>query len=115
MQVQASQIGSVMVVALDGRIDHEQSPGFQAALEPFVAACKSEGTPLLFDFSRVEYISSVGLRALMLIARAVTAQKGKIAISGLQPMVLEVFQISRFNLVYQIHDTTAAGVAALGE
>ena len=115
MQVQASQTGSVTIVAPASRIDHQHAPGFQQAMEPYVAACKSGGTSLLLDFSGVEYISSVGLRALMLIARAVSAQKGKIAIAALQPLVREVFEISRFNLVFKLHDTVAAGVAALEE
>lgn len=113
MQVQASQIGRVAVVAVYGRIDHEHTTEFQVALDPYVAACKEGHAPLLLDFSNVEYISSVGLRALMLFNRTVTVQKGKIAIAALQPVVLELFEISRFNLVYQIHDTTLAGAAAL--
>lgn len=113
MQVQLSQSGPVVVIAATGRIDHAQTPGFQQALEPYVSACRSGAAPLLIDFTGVEYISSVGLRALMLVARAVTAQKGKVAIAGLRPVVREVFQISRFHLVFKIYDSVEAGAAAL--
>ena len=113
MQIQSRQDGPVVVVAPSGRIDHAQTPVFQEALAPFVTACKAGGAPLLIDFSGIEYISSVGLRALMLIARTVTAQKGRVAIAGLQPVVREVFEISRFHLVFKLYDDVAAGSAAL--
>ena len=61
--------------------------------------------PLLRDFAGVEYVSSVGLRVLMLAAKQVKAQNGRIAIAALTPLVSEVFQISRFDLVFSVFDT----------
>lgn len=113
MQIQESRFGEVIVVAPAGRIDHAHTPDFQQALAPYVAACTGAGAPLLLDFSGIDYISSVGLRALMLIARAVTAQHGKVAIAGLRPVVREVFEISRFHLVVKIYDTVESGAAAM--
>lgn len=103
--------GAANVVAPASRIDQSSADGFQAALAPYLAACTKDGTPLVLDFSGVEYISSVGLRVLMLAARQTTAQGGRIAIAGLQPLVREVFEISRFNLVFKIFDDVAAAVA----
>ena len=114
MELSSTQIGAITVVAPKGRIDHAQAPLFQQAMQTHVAACTHEGGALLLDFSGIDYISSVGLRALMLIARTVGAQKGKVAIAALQPTVREVFEISRFHLVLKVHDSVDAGVAALG-
>ena len=61
--------------------------------------------PLLRDFAGVEYVSSVGLRVLMLTAKQVKAQNGRIAIAALTPLVSEVFQISRFDLIFSVFDT----------
>ena len=61
----------------------------------------------------MEYISSVGLRALMLVARAVGAHQGRVALAGAQPVVRDVLEISRFHLVIQLYDTVESGVAAL--
>lgn len=113
MKIESSRSGTVIVVAPAGRIDHAHTPEFQQALEPFVSACNSGADPLLIDFSGIEYISSVGLRALMLIARAVAAQKGRVAIAALQPVVREVFEISRFHLLFKIYDSVESGAAAL--
>ena len=57
---------------------------------------------LALDFSAVEYISSIGLRALMLAARQVKAQGGRIAIVALTPVVADVLRIARFDLVFPI-------------
>ena len=104
---------TVNIVAPDSRIDQSSADGFQAALVPHLAACTKEGAPLVLDFSGVEYISSVGLRVLMLAARQTTAQGGRIAIAGLQPVVKEVFEISRFNLVFKIFDDVDTAVMTL--
>lgn len=111
MELRHHMQGTANVVAPASRIDQSSADGFQAALVPYLAACTKDGTPLVLDFSGVEYISSVGLRVLMLAARQTTAQGGRIAIAGLQPLVREVFEISRFNLVFKIFDDVAAAVA----
>lgn len=105
--------GAVSIVTPGSRIDQSSADGFQAALVPYLAACTRDGAPLVLDFSGVEYISSVGLRVLMLAARQATAQGGRLAIAALQPVVKEVFEISRFNLVLNIYDDVGTAVAAL--
>ena len=112
MELQHRMQGAANVVAPASRIDQSSADGFQAALVPHLAACAKDGAPLILDFSSVEYISSVGLRVLMLAARQATAQGGRIAIAGLQPVVKEVFEISRFNLLFKIFDSVDAALAA---
>ena len=113
MNLTTKRQGNCLVVAPKGRIDHAQADAFKVALDPYLVECKAGGTPLILDFSEIEYISSVGLRALMLAARQVKEQYGSIAIAMLTPVVREVFEISRFNLVYQVFDTVDAAVAVL--
>jgi anti-anti-sigma factor len=105
--------GNITILAPRGRVDHASAEFFSAALKPHLAECKTGGMPLVLDFSGIEYISSVGLRALMLAARQAKAQNGRIAIAALAPMVKEVFEISRFNLVYRVFDQVDEAVAGL--
>ena len=49
----------------------------------------------MLDFADVEYISSAGLRVLMIAAKQMRARDAKIAVAALQPMVAEIFAISR--------------------
>ena len=99
MQLTERRIGNVLVLATSGRIDHASAEGFKAALQPHLAQCKAGGDVVVLDFSGVEYISSVGLRVLMLAAKQTKSQGGAIAVAALQPVVKEIFDISRFTLV----------------
>lgn len=95
---------TLILVPQGSRIDHDSADAFSAALKPYLDECRQDGKALVLDFSEIDYISSVGLRALMLAARQVKAQNGRIAIAALSPVVKEVFEISRFNMVYKVYD-----------
>jgi anti-sigma B factor antagonist/stage II sporulation protein AA (anti-sigma F factor antagonist) len=113
MNLHSTRHGKILILAPRGRLDHASADSFSLALEPHLAECKLGGTALVIDFCSIEYISSVGLRALMLAARQVKAQHGKIAIAALTPMVKEVFEISRFNLVYKVFENVETAVAGV--
>ena len=99
MNLPSREQSGVVIVSVKGRIDHLVSEEFASALDPFLAQCKQGHRPVLLDFSGVEYISSSGLRVLVGASRRAKAGKGVFAIAALQPLVQEVFAISRFNLI----------------
>ncbi len=113
MELSSRQSGSVRVLAPKGRLDHASAPAFRIALAPHLDECRAQGTALVLDFSEVVYISSVGLRELMLAAKQAKEQDGRIAIAVLTPVVAEVFQVSHFNLVFQVFATVDAAIAAV--
>ena len=86
---------------------------FKQKLEPLLAHCNEGSDRVVLDFSGVEYISSVGLRVLMLAAKQVKLQKGTIVIAGMQPVVKEIFDISRFNYVFAAFPALRDAVADL--
>ena len=114
MELTASSTEGSAVVAPSGRIDHASADAFAAALQPHVERCKAGEPPLVIDMSGIDYISSVGLRVLMVAAKQAEAQAGRIAIAGLTPMVREVFEISRFDMVFSIFDDVEQALAAGG-
>ena len=87
-----------------GRIDHTNAAVFQTELTPYIDSCLSGGARILLDFSGVEYISSVGLRVIMMAAKLLKPVSGGIFVAGLQPVVREIFKISRFDYVLPIYD-----------
>lgn len=113
MEVSAGKVGAARVLQVRGRLDHSQAQDFENALAPHLLTCTPDGSPLVLDFSGVMYISSVGLRVLLLAAKQVKAQQGQIAIAALTPIVTEVFQVSHFNLVLSVYPDVAAAVAAM--
>jgi anti-anti-sigma factor len=113
MELSSRQEGAVRVLAPKERLDQAHAQAFQAALAPHLAQCKPGDVALVLDFSNVVYISSVGLRVLMLAAKQVKAQNGRIAVAVLTPLVAEVFQVSQFNLVFDVFPTVDAAIAAV--
>jgi len=111
LELSSRHVGLARVVEVHGRLDHAQAKAFEAALAPHLSDCAKGGSPLVLDFSGVVYISSVGLRVLLLAAKQVKAQQGQIAVAALTPIVTEVFQVSHFNLVLRVFPDVASAVA----
>lgn len=104
----------VLIVSVSGRIDHLSSEEFTLSIEPFILRCKQGNPPVVLDFSAVEYISSAGLRALMMASRRAKANNGVFAIAALQPLVQEVFAISRFTLIMPCYVSVDAACKVIG-
>jgi len=113
MQVSQERYGDALVLTPVGRIDNSSTDSLRAELHAHLANCRDGGDRLVLDFSKVDYISSVGLRILMLAAKQVREQGGSIVIAALQPVVREIFEISRFNLMFQCFGTVREALAKL--
>lgn len=113
MELHSREEGNAVILRPEGRIDHTHADGFRSGLEPYVSACTRGGKALILDFSGVIFISSIGLRALMIAVKQVKAQQGRMIMAEPTPLVQEVFQISRFDLLFEIHPTLAGALAAL--
>ena len=109
MEIGERRDGDILILSPAGRIDNDSSPAFQTRL----LAALTPDAAVLVDFAQVEYISSAGLRALMMGSKQAKATKGRLAVAALGPVVREIFEISRFSLVVQVFDTPAAALAAL--
>ncbi|SFM27375.1 STAS domain-containing protein [Rugamonas rubra] len=112
MEFSPQQEGRVLVLTPAGRVDQAHVDDFQLALAGFLPGCTA-GTALLLDLSKVDFISSIGLRALMLAIRQIKAQGGRMALAALSPLVREVFSISRFDMLFEIFPDRAGALAAL--
>jgi anti-anti-sigma factor len=113
MELKSRQEGNAVILCPEGRIDHTHADAFKAAIDPHVAACTRDGKALVLDFSGITFISSIGLRALMIAVKQVKAQGGRMMLAALTPLVLEVFTISRFDMLFEIHPSVEAASAAL--
>lgn len=112
MQISAAREGSIDIVRLAGRIDHENAENFNAALAPYLAACARPNGRLLLDLSALSYISSAGLRVLMVATKTLKPAGGSLAVAAPQTMVKEVLEITRFNLVFPVFASLAEALQA---
>jgi anti-anti-sigma factor len=113
MELAAKRFADTVAVFPTGRIDHASADSFKAALAPHLAGVASGRDRAVIVLAGVEYISSVGLRVLMLASKQAKAQGGALAVSDLQPVVREIFEISRFNLVLAVFPTLREALAKL--
>jgi len=106
-------LADVTVAAPTGKIDHPNAQRLQEALAPILDEVTANKGSLLLDFGRVEYISSMGLRVLMIAAKRMRSHDGRIAVAGLQPAVEEIFEIARFKHVLEAFPSVRAALEAL--
>ena len=111
MDVSEQQVGRVWIVTARGRLDGATSAAFTARLEGLVTGTEPR---LLVDFSGVDFVSSAGLRAVLMLVKKVKSVKGALALCGVQPAVREVLEIAGFAGMIDIHPERAAALAALG-
>jgi anti-sigma B factor antagonist len=110
MEFAHESAGDVIVARLAGRLDSSSAP---AAEEQLTGLIGGEAPRLAIDLTGLDYISSAGLRVLLLAARKVQQAHGKLALFGLAPHVREVFAISGFDTIFQVRDDAAAALAAV--
>ncbi len=113
MNVSSRHFGNAIAVHVAGRLDQDTCEAFRGQLMGFVDAAAHDGGAIVLDLSALEYVSSAGLRCFMLASRQAKAHHGRIFVAALQPMVSEIFEISHFNLVFQVFPTLGDAMAAV--
>jgi serine/threonine-protein kinase RsbW len=110
------QIGTAgataQVFELSGRLDAVSS---QAAIARVYAAISAGAQYVLLDMSQVTFLSSSGLRALLLVRKELLAQSGELRLCALKPQVQEVFTLTGFTQVFAIHPTREEALRAFGQ
>jgi anti-anti-sigma factor len=113
MNATLRRYASAAVLQVAGRLDQDTCDAFRSELMKHVEAASLEGGTVVLDLSALEYVSSAGLRCFMLASREAKAQQARIYVASLQPMVAEIFEISHFNLVFQVFPTVRDALSAV--
>jgi anti-anti-sigma factor len=113
MNVSSRRFANAVVLAVSGRLDQDTCETFRLDLSRHVEDSARGGGAIVLDLSGLEYVSSAGLRCFMLASRQAKAQSGRIFVAALQPMVREIFEISHFNLVFQVFPTVREALGAV--
>ena len=92
---------SVLVLNPLGRIDGTNAKAFEEALLGRIEAGDSQ---ILMNFEGINYISSAGLRVLLMAAKRTSQAKGQLALCAVQDHIQEVFKFSGFAEIIPIHD-----------
>ncbi len=100
----------VRVVPVQGRIDATAAPALATIVRETADA---GGRRIILDLSGVTFLSSSGLRILLMLARELKASNGELRLCALQPAVAEVFALTGFTQIFTIHRTREEALAAL--
>ena len=97
MQIDAARNDSTLTLALEGRLDTLTSPELENALKNSLGEIDS----LVLDFSKVEYVSSAGLRVLLSAHKRMSA-KGGMKVTGVNDGVMEILKMTGFTDILSV-------------
>ena len=84
--------GSELTIALEGRLDTTTSPQLETELETALEGINS----LIFDFSKLDYISSAGLRILLSAQKMMNKKDGSMKVTHVSEEIMEIFEVTAF-------------------
>jgi len=96
MKIIKDQNGTQLTIALEGRLDTTTAPELEKELGGLNGV-----TALTLDFSRLEYISSAGLRVLLSAHKRMSRQGG-MKVTNVNEIVNEVFEVTGFSDILTI-------------
>lgn len=97
-----TEAGAFLVLALQGELDTRAAPKLEKTLDELLS---SERKVLVADCARLDFLTSAGLRVLLVAGKRLAGQGGQLLLSGLNPSVREVFEISGFASLFQVFPT----------
>ena len=92
MNITQKREGNTLMLALEGRLDTSSSP----ELETLLAASLDGVTELIFDFAKLEYLSSAGLRVILTCQKRMKKQ-GSMKLLNVNKSIKVVFDITGFS------------------
>jgi anti-sigma B factor antagonist len=110
MEVSVKTVGQVTVVEITGDIDGSTAPSAQEQILPLA----QPGCKIVLDMTKVNYMSSAGLRMLLSVYRQISSNKGNIVLVGLSEEIKDTMSVTGFLNFFTIYDSLPSGLGALG-
>jgi anti-sigma B factor antagonist len=103
--------GEIAIIKINGLLDAATAPVADKTIKMIL-----EGSCLqmLFDFSKLDYLGSGGLRVILAATKELMRKGGQIVLCSLPNLVREIFEVSGFNSLIPITDTVESGIEQLG-
>lgn len=107
MKIATVEKEGVICLKIDGRLDGKTASVAETTVKGFLQEGRQR---LLFDLSQMEYISSAGLRVILMAVKELRSRKGQVVLCGLTPYVKEIFDVSNFSSIIPITDSVETGL-----
>jgi anti-anti-sigma factor len=102
MDIHVKKEAKGLIVSIIGRLDAVSVGEFDKEMDEQIKKGESN---FILDLSRLDYISSAGLRSILSTSKRLKENKGTITLCGLHGGVKEVFDISGFSSIFTIYES----------
>jgi anti-anti-sigma factor len=110
MKGECSRQGKIAVVVLGGRMDADSAPQFETPCEEYL---KDGVTHLVVSVGDLQYVSSMGLRSFLVLAKQAQGKGGAMLLCGMKGFVKEVFDMTHVTQLFPQFETTEAAVQSI--
>jgi len=111
-RIDVSKLGDVTIVRFLDKKILDEAGILELGTELFGLVELENRKSLLLNFAGVEFLSSAALGKLITLDRKVKSNKGRMKMSNIRPEILEVFQITKLNKIFDIRKEEAEAVSA---
>jgi anti-sigma B factor antagonist len=108
MDITVENVQDLKVIKLVGDLDGSTAPEVQAQIVPLAVS----GSKIILDMSKVPYMSSAGLRMLLVLYRSIAGSGGKVVLVGLSSELEDTMQLTGFLDFFDHFATIDDGIAA---
>ncbi|MCZ0943701.1 MAG: STAS domain-containing protein [Gammaproteobacteria bacterium] len=102
----------VALVSVVGRVDSAVARDWELGL---VTAVSEGGGRIVLDCGELSYMSSAGLRGLLVASKKADAEGGQVAVCRVSDRILEILEVSGFVRFLKVFDTVEEACSALGD
>lgn len=109
MEIKTATQGEVTIVEVSGNLDGSTAPQAQEKIMPLVVP----NCLLVLDVGQCHYISSAGLRLLLMIAKQLANKEGRGVLAGLSEEIKDVMEMTGFDHIFKSYDTVSEAIEAI--
>ncbi len=109
MKLETSEEKGIVTARLEGSLDGKTAPEVREQLRSLLAA----NSKMILDLTKVDYLSSAGLRLLLLLYRELSARKGKLVLLGVSEDIRTVMSHTGFLSFFTLVNSEAEAVQAV--
>jgi anti-anti-sigma factor len=112
MDINHVKDGEISIITINGRLDAATAPVADKTIKNIL---EGDCLRMLFDFSKLDYLGSGGLRVILGAIKELRRKGGQIVLCSLPNLVREIFEVSGFNSLVPIEESVKSGIEQLGQ
>jgi anti-sigma B factor antagonist len=108
MNVNFNKQNEILILSIDGNIDSKTAPELQQK----IVEATNDSNKIIIDMSKVEFVSSAGLRVLLMVYRQIKTNDGIVVLVGVSEEIKEVMAMTGFMNFFKIYENTDTSLSA---